>query len=158
MYKCSNCGETFPFPVDRCPRCRAILSGVHCENCNYTGGKTEFIENNNRCPKCNSVASIAPAPKPPKPPKPKKPPGRADAIFVLVLSIMGACLEVVCAIAGLPGFGCWSASLFALFPFKIARKGDCESTRKIARIALLICIAIAMTDLALVLIAAAAAP
>lgn len=58
MYKCSNCGATMSQPLDRCPSCRVLLSGVKCEACGYIGGKTEFINNNNRCPKCNTVAYI----------------------------------------------------------------------------------------------------
>ena len=58
MYRCSNCGATMSQPLDRCPNCRVLLSGVKCEACGYIGGKTEFISNNHRCPKCNSIAYI----------------------------------------------------------------------------------------------------
>ena len=45
-------------PHDRCPNCGALLSGVMCEACRYVGGKSEFINNNHRCPKCNSITYI----------------------------------------------------------------------------------------------------
>lgn len=54
MYKCSNCGATMSQPLDQCPSCHVLLSGVKCQSCQYIGGKTEFINNNNRCPKCGS--------------------------------------------------------------------------------------------------------
>jgi hypothetical protein len=34
-----------------------LLAGVKCQSCKYVGGKTEFINNNNRCPKCGSHVS-----------------------------------------------------------------------------------------------------
>jgi hypothetical protein len=45
-------------PLDRCPHCGVLLSGVKCQNCGYTGGKSEFILNNHRCPKCQSAVAI----------------------------------------------------------------------------------------------------
>lgn len=72
MYRCSNCGATMSQPLDRCPSCRVLLSGVKCEACKYVGGKTEFINNGHRCPKCNSTVYVpgeyAPHVTPPKPP------------------------------------------------------------------------------------------
>jgi hypothetical protein len=64
MYRCSNCGATMSQPLDRCPKCGVLLSGVKCEACGYIGGKTEFINNNHRCPKCNSITYIPGAPRP----------------------------------------------------------------------------------------------
>ena len=58
MYKCSNCGHTMSQPFDRCPNCKVPLSGVRCESCKYIGEKSEFINNNHRCPKCNSKVQI----------------------------------------------------------------------------------------------------
>lgn len=58
MYQCSRCGATMSQPLDRCPKCGVLLSGVRCEACKYIGGKTEFINNNHRCPKCNSTVHI----------------------------------------------------------------------------------------------------
>ncbi len=58
MYKCSRCGATMPYPLDRCPKCNVILSGVKCEGCQYVGGKQEFIDNGHRCPKCGSHVRI----------------------------------------------------------------------------------------------------
>jgi predicted Zn-ribbon and HTH transcriptional regulator len=54
-YTCGNCGATMDLPLERCPKCGVLLSGVKCEVCNYLGTKTEFINNGNRCPKCNSA-------------------------------------------------------------------------------------------------------
>lgn len=59
MYQCSNCGATMSQPLDRCPNCRVLLSGVKCQACGYLGGKTEFTNNNNHCPKCGSVVYIS---------------------------------------------------------------------------------------------------
>lgn len=58
MYQCSNCGATMSQPMDRCPKCGVLLSGIKCEACGYFGGKTEFIRNNHRCPQCNSVTYV----------------------------------------------------------------------------------------------------
>lgn len=63
MYRCSNCGATMSRPLDRCPQCGVLLSGVKCEACGYIGGKTEFINNNHRCPKCNSITYIPGVPR-----------------------------------------------------------------------------------------------
>ena len=59
MYQCSNCGKTMSYPLDRCPGCGAILSGVRCQACKYVGAKSEFINNGHRCPKCNSIVYIS---------------------------------------------------------------------------------------------------
>lgn len=59
MYKCSKCGQTMSFPLDRCPGCGVLLSGVKCQACNYVGGKSEFINNGHRCPKCGSSVTIS---------------------------------------------------------------------------------------------------
>jgi len=56
MYHCSKCGATMSTPHARCPRCGVLLSGIRCKTCGYTGSKNEFLSNNHRCPKCNSVA------------------------------------------------------------------------------------------------------
>ena len=58
MYRCSHCGGTMSVPLDRCPSCGVLLSGVKCENCGYIGGKSEFINNNHHCPKCNSAVHV----------------------------------------------------------------------------------------------------
>lgn len=58
MYQCSRCGAAMSQPLDRCPKCGVLLSGVRCEACKYVGGKTEFINNHHRCPKCNSTVRI----------------------------------------------------------------------------------------------------
>jgi len=58
-YKCSNCGATMSVPLDRCPKCGVLLSGVKCQACQYVGSKTEFINNNNLCPKCGSILQIS---------------------------------------------------------------------------------------------------
>ncbi len=59
MYECPNCGRTMSHPLDRCPNpeCGVLFSGIKCKNCDYWGGKNEFINNNNRCPKCDSPVS-----------------------------------------------------------------------------------------------------
>jgi len=46
------------YPMDKCPHCGAWLSGVRCDNCRYTGSKSEFINNGHRCPKCGSSVNI----------------------------------------------------------------------------------------------------
>ena len=70
MYRCSNCGVTMSQPLDRCPSCHVLLAGVKCQSCGYLGGKTEFVNNNNRCPKCGSpVRSVGGAQEAPKCPK-----------------------------------------------------------------------------------------
>ena len=58
MYKCSKCGAAMSQPLDRCPKCGVLLSGIKCEACGYLGGKSEFIINNHRCPKCNSITYV----------------------------------------------------------------------------------------------------
>lgn len=58
MYSCSNCGATMGRPLDRCPKCGVLLSGVRCQACAYVGSKTEFIQNNHRCPKCHSIVRV----------------------------------------------------------------------------------------------------
>ena len=57
MYECSNCGHIMSYPLDRCPGCGALLSGVKCQNCGYAAAKSVFINNNHRCPKCGSVVN-----------------------------------------------------------------------------------------------------
>lgn len=90
MYKCSRCGAIMGQPLDRCPSCNALLSGVKCESCGYIGGKSEFIKNNHRCPKCQSIAHIPSMPRPSTPSKPSKPyvPGLFVAIVSLVLTFI----------------------------------------------------------------------
>jgi hypothetical protein len=61
-------------PLDICPKCGVLLSGVKCEACGYVGGKTEFIKNNNRCPKCGSKAHI--------------PGGKTEALTCLALIVI----------------------------------------------------------------------
>jgi hypothetical protein len=56
VYRCSNCGATMSYPLDVCPKCHVLLSGIKCEACQYIGTKAEFVGNANRCPKCNVVA------------------------------------------------------------------------------------------------------
>ena len=62
MYRCSRCGAEMSLPLDKCPKCGVLLSGVKCQTCGYTGGKAEFIRNNNRCPKCGSNVRVPVAP------------------------------------------------------------------------------------------------
>jgi ribosomal protein L32 len=62
MYQCSHCGATMSTPLDRCPSCGILLSGVKCQSCGYVGGKNEFINNNNRCPKCNRAVHVSTRP------------------------------------------------------------------------------------------------
>lgn len=76
------------YPLDRCPQCNVLLSGVKCEACGYVGGKSEFIDNDNRCPKCNSVAFALPVPK--KPPVPYM----RSAAAVALLSVLAPFLLV----------------------------------------------------------------
>lgn len=53
MYKCERCGETMSFPGDTCPHCGAIFSRrITCKNCSYSSAKSEFVYNDNCCPKC----------------------------------------------------------------------------------------------------------
>lgn len=88
LYRCSNCGATMSYPMDRCPQCNILLSGVKCEACGYIGGKSEFVDNGNRCPKCDSVAFALPKPK--KPPVPYM----RSAAAVALLSVLAPFLLV----------------------------------------------------------------
>ena len=98
MYRCSNCGTTMSQPLDRCPSCRALLSGVRCEACRYVGGKSEFINNNHRCPKCNSKVYVPGVPRPSTPSKPSKPyvPGIGAAILGVILSLINIFFVFLC--------------------------------------------------------------
>ena len=58
MYHCTKCGGSMSYPHDKCPHCGVWLTGVRCNNCYYTGSKTEFISNNHRCPKCGTRVII----------------------------------------------------------------------------------------------------
>jgi uncharacterized protein (TIGR02145 family) len=58
MYKCSNCGRLMDYPMEKCPHCGILLSGVRCDKCNYTGSKNEFLSNGNRCPKCGNKVNV----------------------------------------------------------------------------------------------------
>jgi uncharacterized protein (TIGR02145 family) len=58
MYKCSNCGGSMDYPMEKCPHCGILLSGVKCNNCNYIGSKNEFILNGNLCPKCGNRINV----------------------------------------------------------------------------------------------------
>lgn len=58
MYTCSKCSAAINQPRDRCPKCGVLLSEIKCEQCGYIGGKTEFINNKNRCPECNTLAMM----------------------------------------------------------------------------------------------------
>ena len=58
MYKCSHCGASMPVPMSKCPNCGVMLLSVKCNACGYVGSKTEFENNENRCPKCNTVSNL----------------------------------------------------------------------------------------------------
>jgi uncharacterized RDD family membrane protein YckC len=58
MYSCSRCHGTMSYPLDKCPHCGVLLSGVRCQGCGYTGTKTEFISNQNLCPKCGRFVRV----------------------------------------------------------------------------------------------------
>ena len=58
MYKCSNCQHLMDAAYEECPNCGAVFTGVRCENCDYGGTKSEFEDNGNRCPRCNSVLRV----------------------------------------------------------------------------------------------------
>jgi len=58
MYRCTNCDSTMNYPYDICPSCGALLLFTICEGCGHVDYKNAFINNNNRCPKCNSVIQI----------------------------------------------------------------------------------------------------
>lgn len=58
MYRCSNCGYQMEYPLDTCPGCKVLLSGVKCNGCGYTDSKEVFIRNNHYCPKCGSFVYV----------------------------------------------------------------------------------------------------
>jgi hypothetical protein len=118
MYRCSRCRATMSQPLDRCPSCGALLSGVKCEACGYIGGKSEFIKNNHRCPKCQSIAHIPsiPRPSPSKPSKPSVPrpsPSKPSKPYVpgLFMAIVG--LVLTCIFPILAGLLCIYVALKA---------------------------------------------
>ena len=102
MYRCSNCGATMRIPLDRCPSCGALISGVKCGSCGYVGGKTEFITNGNRCPRCNTFVSISPGPATRAP--------RQKVVWTLelavatagVIALMAACVILPITLTTLP--------------------------------------------------------
>lgn len=101
MYRCSNCGNMMTQPLDRCPSCRVILSGVRCEACYYVGGKIEFVNNHHRCPKCNSMVTIPGAPRSTFPNRPGQPytPGMGLAVTGLVLTLLNAVFSFICIVS-----------------------------------------------------------
>jgi hypothetical protein len=88
MYKCTKCGGTMITPLDRCPHCGVLLSGVRCDNCKYIGSKTEYILNNHRCPKCGKNVYI------PAASGNDGTPSTLKTIFLIILSIIigGICI------------------------------------------------------------------
>jgi hypothetical protein len=59
MYRCERCGGTFASfkTPGQCPVCRGWAS-VRCDGCGYTAHANEFINNDNRCPKCGALVSV----------------------------------------------------------------------------------------------------
>ena len=87
IYRCGHCGAQVTRQAASCPQCHAILNGVRCEQCSFTGTESDFV--GDRCPKCGSIVVIsAGAPYQPPPPRPRPkvqhPPGwRNPALYVL---------------------------------------------------------------------------
>ncbi|WP_420628186.1 hypothetical protein [Candidatus Leptofilum sp.] len=79
-------------PLDRCPSCLAIISGVKCNSCSYVGGKSEFISNNHRCPKCNSIVRVPGVPR-------LASPGLGMAILGTVLGLLDLVFPFLCFIS-----------------------------------------------------------
>lgn len=55
MYFCSSCKYEMSAPLERCPGCGVVLTGVKCGACGYSDTKSVFVRNNDRCPKCGSA-------------------------------------------------------------------------------------------------------
>jgi rubrerythrin len=59
MYLCERCHGTFASftTPGQCPLC-GTWAHVQCQGCRYTAHANEFINNNDRCPKCGSIVSV----------------------------------------------------------------------------------------------------
>ena len=134
-------------PLDRCPNCRVLLSGVECASCGYIGGKSEFINNNHRCPKCQSYVRINGTRT-----ASRKPiiPGRKWALTGLISAIVFAVLWVIMSIAVAPGFLCISwlmPILIIALNIWVARKANNSQYKKMANIGLIITVVCLVLDI-----------
>ncbi len=51
-YTCGRCGGIVAKSAGRCPHCSALLGGIRCKKCGFTGNAHNFPRD--RCPKCKT--------------------------------------------------------------------------------------------------------
>jgi DNA-directed RNA polymerase subunit RPC12/RpoP len=51
-YSCAECGQLLHESDSVCPKCGALIKGVHCRECGFEGKEEDFVEG--RCPRCGS--------------------------------------------------------------------------------------------------------